>query len=110
MSVFKSGSTIPLKVIITDCNNQPVNGLVPKISFTRVTPNTPAIGINEGLSTQPNDTNFLMRDAGSGQYIYNLSTKSLVDPDATYNATITDSKTPATYGPKVSQNFGLRSK
>jgi VCBS repeat-containing protein len=110
MSVFKSGSTVPLKVIITDCNNQPVNGLVPKISFTRVTPNTPAIGINEGLSTQPNDTNFLMRDAGNGQYIYNLSTKSLVDPDATYNATITDSKTPSTYGPKVSQNFGLRSK
>jgi hypothetical protein len=51
-----------------------------------------------------------MRDAGNGQYIYNLSTKSLPDPDATYNATITDSKTPATYGPKTSQNFGLRTK
>jgi hypothetical protein len=110
MSVFKHGSTIPLKVIITDCNNQPVNGLVPKISFTKVNPATPSIGVNEGLSTQPNDTNFLMRDAGNGQYIYNLNTKSLADGDATYNATITDSKVPATYGPKVSQNFGLRSK
>ena len=110
MSVFKHGSTIPLKVIITDCNNQPVNGLVPKISFTKVNPSTPAIGVNEGVSTQPNDTNFLMRDAGNGQYIYNLNTKSLADGDATYNATITDSKAPATYGPKVSQNFGLRSK
>ena len=110
MSVFKYGSTVPLKVIITDCNNQPVNGLVPKISFTKVNPATPAIGVNEGLSTQPNDTNFLMRDAGNGQYIYNLSTKSLADGDATYNATITDSKTPSTYGPKLSQNFGLRSK
>ena len=114
MSVFKYGSTVPLKVLITDCNNQPVNGLVPKISFTKVNPATPAIGVNEGLSTQPNDTNFLMRDAGNGQYIYNLSTKSLADGDATYNATITDSKAtqtaPATYGPKVSQNFGLRSK
>jgi hypothetical protein len=110
MSVFKYGSTIPLKVLITDCNNQPVSGLVPKISFTKVNPATPAIGVNEGLSTQPNDTNFLMRDAGNGQYIYNLSTKSLADGDATYKATITDSKTPATYGPKVSQNFGLRSK
>jgi hypothetical protein len=114
MSVFKYGSTIPLKVLITDCNNQPVNGLVPKISFTKVNPSTPAIGVNEALSTQPNDTDFLMRDAGNGQYIYNLNTKTLADGDATYNATITDSKAtqtaPATYGPKVTQNFGLRSK
>ncbi|MBA2535130.1 MAG: hypothetical protein H0V21_08965, partial [Rubrobacter sp.] len=114
MSVFKYGSTIPLKVLITDCNNQPVNGLVPRISFTKVNPATPAIGVNEGLSTQPNDTNFLMRDAGNGQYIYNLNTKTLPDQDATYSANITDSKAtqtaPATYGPKVSQNFGLRSK
>ena len=51
-----------------------------------------------------------MRDAGNGQYIYNLNTKTLKDGDATYNAKIEDSKTPATYGPKVSQNFGLRSK
>jgi hypothetical protein len=114
MSVFKSGSTVPLKVIITDCNNQPVNGLVPRISFTKVNPSTPALGVNEALSTQPNDTNFLMRDAGNGQYIYNLNTKTLPDLDATYNATITDSKAtqtaPATYGPKVTQNFGIRSK
>jgi hypothetical protein len=38
----------------------------------------------------------------------------LPDGDATYNATITDSKAtstvPAAYGPKVSQNFGLRTK
>ncbi len=113
MSVFKSGSTIPLKVIITDCNNQPVNGLVPRISFNRINPSTPALGVNEGLSTQPNDTNFLMRDAGNGQYIYNLSTKTLPDQDATYSANITDSKAtstaPATYA-KVSQNFGIRTK
>jgi hypothetical protein len=114
MSVFKHGSTVPLKVRITDCNNQPVNGLVPRISFTKVNPSTPAIGVNEGLSTQPNDTNFLMRDTGNGYYIYNLNTKSLADGDATYKATITDSKAtqtaPAAYGPKVTQNFGLRSK
>ena len=110
MSVFKHGSTVPLKVLITDCNNQPVNGLVPRISFTKVNPSTPAIGVNEALSTQPNDTNFLMRDAGNGQYVYNLNTKTLADGDATYNATITDSKTPATYGPKTSQNFGLRTR
>jgi hypothetical protein len=114
MSVFKSGSTVPLKVLITDCNNQPVNGLVPRISFNRINPSTPALGINEALSTQPNDTNFLMRDAGNGQYIYNLNTKTLPDQDATYSATITDSKAtstaPATYGPKVSQTFGIRSK
>jgi hypothetical protein len=114
MSVFKSGSTVPLKVIITDCNNQPVNGLVPRISFNRINPSTPTLGVNEALSTQPNDTNFLMRDAGNGQYIYNLNTKTLPDQDATYSATITDSKAtqtaPATYGPKVTQTFGIRTK
>jgi VCBS repeat-containing protein len=114
MSVFKHGSTVPLRVLITDCNGQPVNGLVPKISFTKVNPATPVVGVNEALSTQPNDTNFLMRDAGNGQYVYNLNTKTLVDGDATYNATITDSQATqtasATYGPKTSQNFGLRSK
>ena len=114
MSVFKYGSTVPMRVLITDCNNQPVNGLVPSISFSKVSAATPAIGINEVLSTQPNDNNLLMRDAGNGQYIYNLNTKSLPDGDATYNATIRDSKAtqtaPATYGPKVTQNFGLRSK
>ncbi len=113
MSVFKSGSTVPLKVIITDCNNQPVNGLVPRISFNRINPSTPALGVNEALSTQPNDTNFLMRDAGNGQYIYNLNTKTLPDQDATYNANITDSKAtqtaPATYA-KVTQTFGIRTK
>jgi hypothetical protein len=87
-----------------------VIGLVPKISFTKVNAATPIVGVNEGLSTQINDTNFLMRDAGNGQYIYNLNTKTLADHDATYNATITDSKTPATYGQKVSQNFSLRTK
>jgi hypothetical protein len=84
MSVFKTGSTVPLKVIITDCNNQPVNGLAPKISFTKINPSTPVVGVNEALSTQPNDTNWLMRDDGNGQYIYNLSTKTLPDGDATY--------------------------
>jgi VCBS repeat-containing protein len=114
MSVFKSGSTIPLRVLITDCNNQPVNGLVPKITFNKLSPSTPVIGVNENLSTQPNDTNFLMRDAGNGQYIYNLNTKALPDQDATYNATIRDSKAtqtaPATYGPKVTQTFGIRTR
>jgi len=110
MSVFKYGSTVPLKVTITDCKGNPVSDLSPAINFYNVSSSTPTDGVNEALSTQPSDTNFLMRDAGSGQYIYNLNSKTLKDGDATYNATIKDSKTPATYGPKVTQNFGFRTK
>jgi len=105
-SIFKLGSTIPLKVKIADCNGVGVTGLTPGIRMILTSSSAPLAGVDEGTSTQPNDTNWVMRDSGYGQYIYNLASKSLPDSSATYKAVITD------HGYSVtSQNyFGLRAK
>jgi hypothetical protein len=105
-SLFKLGSTIPLKVNITDCNGVGVAGLSPTIKMMLTSSSTPLTGVDEGISTQPNDTNWVMRGDGSGQYIYNLASKSLPDSSATYKAQITD------HGHTVTtQNyFGLKAK
>jgi hypothetical protein len=106
-SVFNAKSTIPLKVNITDCANKPVQGLKPSISFKNENSQTPTTAPNEAVSTQPNDTNYVMRDAGNGQYIYNLAASSMPDKDATYSATI---KATTTSTGVVTQKWGLRSK
>jgi hypothetical protein len=105
-SLFKLGSTIPLKVNITDCNGVGVAGLSPQIKMIQTGSTTPLTGVDEGISTQPNDTNWVMRGDGYGQYIYNLASKSLPDSSATYKAQITD------HGHSVTtQNgFGLKAK
>jgi PKD domain len=105
-SLFKLGSTIPLKVNITDCNGVGVAGLSPQIRMIQTGSTTPLTGVDEGISTQPNDTNWVMRGDGYGQYIYNLASKSLPDSSATYKAQITD------HGHTVTtQNyFGLKAK
>ncbi len=105
-SVFKYGSTIPLKVKITDCNNNPVSGLAPKISIKQYNLATPSAGVNETILNTSTHSDYVMRDAGSGQYIYNLASKSLSDGDAQYTATVTD----ASFGSMQSQVWGLRTK
>lgn len=106
-SVFKYGSTVPVKVRITDCANAPVPGLAPAIKVALLTSSTPSTAINESTeSTSAADTNGVLRyDSTSGNYIYNLATKSLSDGDAKYSVTVgIPSHTP------VSQKFGLRTK
>jgi hypothetical protein len=105
-SLFKLGSTIPLKVNITDCNGVGVAGLSPTIKMMLTSSSTPLAGEDEGISTQPNDSNFVMRGDGSGQYIYNLASKSLPDSSATYKAQITDHG----YTVTTQNYFGLKAK
>lgn len=110
-SVFKHGSTIPLKVKITDCGNNPVSGLAPSVRFTKTSTTTPQVDANEGTSTSSANDDFVMRWSSDSQtYIYNLGTKSLVDGDATYAAIVQDGTTAKAFGPTTSQNFGLRTK
>lgn len=106
-SVFKYGSVAPLKVRITDCSNAPVAGLAPTVKVTQVSSATPSVAVNETvLSVSSADTTGLLRyDAAAGQYIYNLSTRSLSDGDARYTVTVALSATQ-----RVSQGFGLRTK
>jgi len=105
-SIFKVGSTIPLKVNITDCNGVGVIGLAPTIKMLLISSNPANTGEIEASSTQPNDTNGVMRDVGGGQYMYNLASSSLPDSTAKYESVVTLNGTSVT-----SQNyFSLKAK
>jgi hypothetical protein len=104
-SVFKYGSTIPMKVTILDCDNLPVSGLSPSIKFRQISGTAPNTDINETVSTSAADTNNYMRYS-DGIYIYNLASKSLPDPTATYKAVISDAS--SSPNPLISQLFGLK--
>jgi hypothetical protein len=103
MSVFKYGSTIPVKVMFADCDGSIPTDLAPMIKLTMVSGNTPGLDINEPVSTSAADTGGVMRFS-DGQWIYNLATKPLPDPTATYRITITVPET----GQTVTATFGLR--
>lgn len=102
-SVFKYGSTIPVKVRLANCDGSTPANLAPTIRLTILSNGTPVGEINEPVSTSAADTTGVMRFS-SGQYIYNLATRPLPDPTATYRITIT---VPAT-GQTVTAQFGLR--
>ncbi len=105
-SVFKYGSTVPVKVRITDCANVTVTTLAPTIRVGLASSTAPSTAINETVdSTSAADTTGVMRyDTTSSQYIYNMATKSLTDGDAKYVVKVADA------GASVQQNFGLRTK
>ncbi len=105
-SVFKYGSTVPVKVRITDCANVSVTTLAPTIRVGLASSTAPSTSINETVdSTSAADTTGVMRyDTTSSQYIYNMATKSLTDGDAKYVVKVADA------GASVQQNFGLRTK
>ena len=103
-SLFKYGSTIPVKVSITDCNGAPVTGLAPQIRVTKLNGSTPASGIDEAIfSTSGADSGTTMRYSDP-LYIYNLATKSLADSSATYRITISGPFAP------VTADFGTKAK
>jgi hypothetical protein len=105
-SIFKYGSTIPVKIQVTDCNNTPVSGLTLNIGIKKVLNNTPPGTTESVQSTSAADTGTMMRWTGSPdyQYIYNLATKVLcTDPTAAYTITIS-----GTGIANVSATFGLK--
>jgi hypothetical protein len=104
-SVFKAGSTVPVKVQVTDCLGLQVGGLAPTIRVIQVSAATPGTPINEvPESTSAADTTGFLRWDGVSQYIYNMATKSLPDPNAKYKVTVALGSATAEVG------FGLRSK
>lgn len=103
MSIFKSQSTIPVKISYLDCDGSPAITLAPTITVQKLAGGTPS-GVAEPIvSTSNADTGTTMRVAGNG-YIYNLAAQSLTDPSATYRLTIT---VPAT-GQTTSVDIGLK--
>jgi hypothetical protein len=102
-SIFKYGSTIPVKIRVTDCDGLVVTGLTPEIAVRKLNATTPG-GVDEPItSTSGADTGTTMRYS-DGIYIYNLATKPLADATATYELRIT--------GPfaTVTAQFGTRAK
>jgi hypothetical protein len=102
-SVFKYNSTIPVKIRFTDCDGSMPANLAPRITLTMVSGSTPGLAINEPIATSAADTTGVMRFSGD-HYIYNLATKPLPDPTATYRITVTIPST----GQTSTVLFGLR--
>jgi hypothetical protein len=74
-SVFKLGSTIPVKIKVFDCNGTAVSTLAPMIELKRVDA-TPASDVTEAPPAASADAGNTMRWSADGQqYIFNLSTK-----------------------------------
>jgi hypothetical protein len=88
-SAFKSGSTIPVKIKITDCTGNPVSGLRPQISLKFLDGSADGSSVEDFYSTVP-DQGTTMRYTGSPdyQYIYNLGTKGRGAGD--YTVTVSD--------------------
>lgn len=104
-SLFKYGSTIPVKIKIHNCDGTIVSDLQPTISVKKTSGSTPE-GIDETgiFSTSGADTGTNMRFSNDGGiYIYNLATSSLSDPTAAYQVTITIQP-----GQTLSAPFGLK--
>jgi hypothetical protein len=77
-SLFKLGSTIPVKVKITDCNGNAVATLKPQVTLVKMDGTPDGTAVEDVISTVP-DQGTSMRFTGSPdfQYIYNLGTKYL---------------------------------
>ena len=86
-SGFKLGSTIPVKIRITDCNGNPVTNLSPQVTLKKMDA-TPDVLVNEAVISTVPDQGTTMRHAGDGQYIFNLATKTL--SQGSWRVTITD--------------------
>lgn len=75
-SVFKAGSTVPVKFKLTGADAD-IPGLVATLSYAQII-NGVAGKVNEaGSSVAASSGNQFRHDSGSGQYVFNWSTKGL---------------------------------
>jgi hypothetical protein len=77
-SNFKLGSTIPVKIKVTDCNGASVGTLVPQVFLQRVGAGSGTVNEPVAVESVPDVDNDMRYDASGQQYIYNLSTKRSV--------------------------------
>lgn len=75
-SVFKAGSTVPLKFRLAAANGVPVTGLSPKGYVAMLTNGVPGPW-RAAVSTSAADKGNTFRETGSGTYLFDLSTKGL---------------------------------
>jgi hypothetical protein len=74
-SVFKAGSTIPVKIRVLDCDGKVVSGVSPIIDLRKFD-GVPGAEVNEAPPAASADAGNVMRWSADGQqHIFNLSTK-----------------------------------
>ena len=78
-SVFKAGSTVPVKFSLTDHAGNPVGTATPTISYTSFDPEAlPGDEVVEPVFSAPATGGTQLRwDPSTSQYVFNLSTKSM---------------------------------
>ena len=92
-SVFKLGSTIPVKFQLKDAQGSYVSAAVAKLTYVK-TGSSIASSVNEAVSTAASTTdNFFRYDAFAEQYIFNLSTKGLSEGIYQLKITLDDGQT-----------------
>jgi hypothetical protein len=102
-SLFKYGSTIPVKVVITDCNGSLPANLAPKVTWRQGLNATPT-GIDEVVPTSQADLGNTMRFS-SGQYVLQLNSKNTTgDPSCGVTIWVTIPTT----GQTVQANIGFK--
>lgn len=84
-SVFKNGSTVPVKIVATDCEGIIVPGLAPTLSLKYTGSGTGPVNETIVSSGSANSGNQMRETDTPGNYIYNLSLKGK-DP-GTYQVT-----------------------
>ena len=76
-SIFKAGSTIPVKIILTNCSGQSISTATVIIAVYKISNAVLGTELEQLIdsSGSANTGNLFRYDAAAGQYIYNLSTK-----------------------------------
>lgn len=88
-SIFKLGSTVPVKFRLTDAGASSVLGAVATIDVAKIDNSVDGTFL-EAVSTAAATTGNLFRESGDGQYIFNLSTKNLSTGDWRLKITLND--------------------
>ncbi|NOU91228.1 DUF5011 domain-containing protein, partial [Paenibacillus sp. LMG 31460] len=76
-SIFKQGSTVPVKFQLTDALNQYVSNLSASIKVTYLSADVDGTDIEDVISTDASTGTLFRYDSTANQYIFNLSTKNL---------------------------------
>jgi hypothetical protein len=75
-SIFKLGSTVPVKFNLTDVAGNPVSGAIARLELAKVSNNVEGTYLEADTNVAATSGN-LFRESGSGGYIFNLATKPL---------------------------------
>jgi hypothetical protein len=75
-SLFKLGSTVPIKFRLTDAQGAGLDAAVGNLALAKVSNSVEGTFV-EAVSTSAATTGTLFRSTGGGEYIFNLSTKGL---------------------------------